>query len=80
MTFKRFLDTFKSGTKLVYVAKEYVPGYVPHGKTRTQVPSSAAVRLTARGSVGLSRYGVTTPADIAARKERMLSYDFSVHG
>lgn len=56
MTFKRFLDTFKSGTKLVYVAKEYVPGYVPHGKTRTQVPSSAAVRGLSRVVQGIGRF------------------------
>ena len=78
MTFRRFVDSFRSGADLVYVAKEFVPEYVPTACEHRFAPARASARLTARGSVNLSRFGVSTSADIAKRKERVLAGDFSV--
>ena len=79
MTFRRFIDSFKSGADLVYVAKEFIPESVPTACKHRFVPARASARLTARGSVNLSRFGVSTSADIAKRKERILAGEFSVN-
>lgn len=78
MTFGKFIDSFRSGARHVHVAREFVPSFVPTGRTSHRTYAAAAARLTARGSVSISRFGVSTPEDIEERRKKVISCDFSV--
>ena len=66
---------------LVHVTPNHVEISHPplHGDERRQRRITAAVALTARGSVALSRLPVVTEEEIKARKARALAYDFSAN-
>jgi len=78
--FSRLRNSLRPTTGSVYVPRrvfhteEPVMRYDMHsGRV------SAAVALTARGSVALSRLPVAGESELSARRERMANYDFSPH-
>lgn len=70
-----------STADLVHVTPNHVEISHPplHSGERRQRRVTAAVALTARGSVALSRLPVAGEAELSARRERMANYDFSPH-
>lgn len=78
-TFKNILKSaFTDTASLVHVTPDYVE--VDRSWNRPEFHSGCirpSSSLTARGSVALSRLPVVTNEERAARKARVLAYDFS---
>ncbi len=76
-----FTDILKSAftdtASLVHVTPEYVEVDRSWDRPEFHVGHVRSSSLTARGSVALSRLPVVTDEERAARKARVLAYDFS---